>query len=335
MTEETGAVEATDAVVVEADAPVVERSGSTQEAVERAFDKVFGDEARDEARGETKPEGPNRAPDGKFAPKEAQEAAAEAQAEPEAPKQPQPMDEAPARFSADAKAAWAAASPAVRGEVHRMTRELEQGIEKYRAQVEPVRQFIERAGSPEAFAQAVQSYVAAEDMLRQDPIRGLDNVCKAMGTTLRDVAAQVMGQPAPEKDAVIEELRRELRAVQSQVGTVAQTFEQQRQQALVGSVTQFAASHPRFDELSGEIARMLKTGYASDLEDAYAKAERLNPAPAPAASAAPPPAPQTRKSALSVNGAPSSGSNPATRQRSATTGDAIARAFEQVGIPTS
>ncbi len=338
MPDEAGEVAAPDTVV---EAPATEApSASTGEAVERAFQKVFGEDNAAETEAPQPVEtGQPRAPDGKFAPKAAQETLAEPQEPqpaPEAPRVVEPPQDAPARFSPDAKAAWDSAPPAIRGEVRRAITELEGGLARYQERFGPVQQYAEMAErSGTTLKAALDNYVGMENLLRQDPVRGLEQVCQSMGTSLRDIAAQVMGQPAPEKDAVIGGLQAEIAALKQQFGGVQQTFQQQREAQTVQTVETFARTNPRFDELSGEIAALLKTGYATGLQDAYDKAARLNPAPAPAAPAAPAPAPQTRKSALSVNGAPSSGSNPANRQRSATTGDAISRAFEQVGLPTS
>jgi hypothetical protein len=47
-------------------------------------------------------------------------------------------------------------------------------------------------------------------------------------------------------------------------------------------VTKFAAAHPRFEELSEDIAFFLDTGRANDVAEAYKLAERINPAPSEA-----------------------------------------------------
>lgn len=309
----------------EDDAPVVEaqfeETPEAPEAVEEA------------------PSGPARDEHGRFAPKAATEAPAAPQAAPEAAPEPA-APPADLNLPPEAREAWAAVPAAVRDTVTRRVSELQGGIEKYRTQIEPVRPFLERAGSPEALAQALNAYVSAEDMLRQDPIRGLDSLCQSLGTTLRDVAAHVMGQPAPEKDAVIDGLRRELQALQSQVGTVTKTFEQQRREAAEATVTSFAAEHPRFEELAEEIGRMLRTGYIDPaspdaLKRAYEIADRANPAPQPAAApVAAPVAVQARTPAanLSVSGTPSAGSNLSVRTPPANRRENIAQILDQVGL---
>lgn len=300
-------------------------------AVDKAFDRVFGDQPRDESG--------RFAPKGEKEPEEAPQEAAEAPQEPEAPVEPEkpaePVEAAPERFSADAKAEWSKLPANVRGETLRMQRELEAGLSKYRETVEPIKPFLDMAGDPQRLAGALRNYVGIEQELARDPVAGLDLICRNLGTTLADVAAKVTGQPAPAKDETISRLEAEIRALKGTVGTVQQTFQQTREQETQKRVADFAASHPRFDELSGDIAHMLKTGFATSLEDAYTKADRLNPAPqppapAPAAAAPVPPAPQTRKAALSVQGAP--GSDPQTRPRSVSTAQAIDRAFGSVGL---
>lgn len=328
-------------------------SASPREALERAYRDMGGDRDEPQEReqateaAEKPASGPARGPDGKFAPK-ATEVASEEDAAPAPASEPQqatsPQDDwkaAPQRFNATAKAEWEKAPLAIRGEVSRTIRELEGGIEKYRGQVEPLRPFLERAGDPGRLAQALTNYTQAEEMLARDPLQGLDLICRNIGLDLKQVAAHVMGQPAPERDAVIDGLRQELAGLKQQVGTVHQTFEQQRTQQTAAQVTEFAKAHPRFDELAGDIAQMLKTGYVDPkapdaLQRAYEMADRLKPVPQPTApqtreTTPPQPAPQTRKSEYSVNGAPSSGSNP-VRQRSATAGEAIQRAAREHGL---
>lgn len=359
MTEEAGAVEAAEPVAVAevaapepVAAPEAPKGRTTADALDRAFAKVGLDKAEPEAKADPEPKaeaGPARGPDGKFAPKEpaSEPVTAETPAPAaEAPKPAEPASDAPARLRSDpeATAAWASAPPAVKAAVNRTFRELEGGLERYRQTVEPLRHLIEHHGGAEKVAEYMGGIAQFEAMLKQNPAQGMVNICGAMGVDARAAAAQIMGQPAPERDAVIDGLKAELNAVKQQVGTVHQSFEQQRQQAVTQSVAAFAEAHPRFDELSGDIATMLKTGFASDLADAYSKAERLNPAPqiapAPAAAAIPPapqtrttepPAPQTRKADISIQGAP--GSDPQTRPRSVTSGQALDRAFAKLGLP--
>lgn len=284
------------------------------------------------------PDGPARGPDGRFTAREPEDAQDPTQQPAPAPAAAAPEAPSDLNLTAAERAAWATTPPEVRAAVERRIGELQNG---YRATVAPLRPFLDHYGSAEQMAQYLGGVAQFEGMLRQNPAQGFANICQALNVDVRAVAAQIVGQPAPERDQVIDGLRGELAALKQQFGGVAQTVEQQRQSAVTQSVHAFAASHPRFDELSGEIATMLKTGYAASLEDAYAKAERLNPAPAapalqqaPAPAAAAPEAPRARTPAanLSVSGTPANGSNPNPRTPPSDRRASIDWALTQAGL---
>lgn len=240
----------------------------------------------------------------------------------EAPKPSHTAEDAPSRFTETARAKWAAADPEIRGETLRMQKELTEGYQKHKAAAErdaSLAEFHEMAQkSGTDVKTALSKYTALENLLRQDPIKGLHEVCNNMGLSLRDVAAHIMGQTpeqtASQSDATIRELKQELAALKEQVGGVTKTFEQQREQSTLTEINKFAADHPRFDELADDIAFFMQSGRAKDLPEAYTLAERLNPAanqaPEPVASSAalePEPPVQTDKGTKSINGAPSAG----------------------------
>jgi hypothetical protein len=227
----------------------------------------------------------------------------------DAPKGPDGIEEAPARFSPDAKAAWAASPPAIRGEVNRAIRELEQGIQAHQATVAPLKRYIDMAGGAEALAQAAQRYIGIEQQLAADPIKGLGVIANNLGTDLRTIAAHVLGQPAPDYSQEMGQLRQQLQQAHAEV----QQYRQEREQRTASVVQDFWAQRPRADELQNEIKWALKTGLAQGateaerLASAYEYAERLRPAPPTAAPAAPPPQqPHTPPANLSVDGSPGS-----------------------------
>lgn len=328
-----------------------EKPRSRREAIEAALAKVSEDDSKSRPEGQkTEATGDQpRGPDGKFLPKDGEKPAEAAQKPvdgqkaPEAAKPPaddkSPLSEPPSRFSADAKAAWKDAPDAIKGEVKRALNELEGGLQKYRQTVEPLKPFLDMAQkSGTTVHEALSRYVTMEQALRTNPAQGLRVLAQNMGMTPADMAAILTGQ-APQgeaaqtnaKDREIVGLRQQIGQLQQQLQSLGQTVQTTQQTAIEREVQSFAAQHPRFDELAPEITRMLQTGYASDLKDAYEKADRLNPAPQPAAPPPPAPAPQPRP-ALSVTGAPSSGSNPGNRQPSTTRREALARAMQASGL---
>jgi len=98
-----------------------------------------------------------------------------------------------------------------------------------------------------AVKEALARYVNLENQLRVDPIRGLEIICQNIGMSLRDVAALLGVTPGPDSTHDV--------------------------------VAEFAATHPRFDELSEDIVFLLETARANDLAEAYSLAERLNRTP--------------------------------------------------------
>lgn len=288
-------------------------------------------------------DGPKRAPDGKFAAAEPSEADEPAQA----PRQTN-FPDPPKRFSEDAKAAWNDAPEPVRAEMHRATRELEQGIQKYKPDADAyaeVKEFADLAQSQgTTLKEAMRNYVGIENLLRKDPIAGLTQIAQNMGIPLRDIAARIVGQKpdeiAGQHDRTVSQLTQKISQLEQQIGGVTKTIDQQREQSASQTVSQFASQpgHERFEELAADIKFFLDTKRASDLEEAYQMAGRLNPGPAltPAQPATPAIKPdaaaQTRKGSLSVHGAPSSGSDPATRKPPSSAQESVKRAFATLGL---
>ena len=311
------------------DAPV--EAPSRRDALERALDSV--NDAEEAATGDRA-----RGPDGKFVAKDTQDTAPEAAKPDEAkPEDAKPDDnkalaEPPSRFSPDAKAAWASAPPAVQGEIKRAITEMEQGLAQKDATLEPLKPFMEMAQkSGTTVEAALANYVNLEQLLARDPRAGFERLAQNMGKTLPDMIAQISGteSQSTDKDREILTLRSEIDALKGQFGQVNQTIQQQQTSQVEAQVTAFAAENPRFEELSGEVARLLETGYASDLAGAYKIAEQLNPL-----TVAPPatPAPAQTRVPKSVTGSPSAGSTPANARPSGTRSEALQRAMAQAGL---
>lgn len=335
--------EAPEPVEPKAEAP--KKPSTIEESLSKAFKADLTEKPKEEPKPDAEPaaeitkEEPQdserpRGPDGKFVAKDADKPAeATEKAEKPAPEADEGTEyqDAPTRFSADAKAAWKDAPKAVRAEAHRMMKELEGGLAQKDEIIEPLKPFMEMAQKHNTTVhQALANYTRIDGMLRQDPRAGYAHLARSMGHTPEQVAALLTGQEPGQpdaKDREIADLRRELNETRQQVQQVSTNFQTQQEQAIAQQVNQFAAQNPRFEELQDDIVQMLSTGYATSLEDAYQKAERLNPAPPqPEPVPAPPPVAQTRE-AKSVTGAPSTGSNPVKRTPSKSPEEALKRAF--------
>ncbi|TPK16669.1 hypothetical protein FJ872_17865 [Mesorhizobium sp. B2-5-9] len=325
------------------------KAPTTREALKSAAEKVA-----EKAKAEEKPvqAKPAEKPTEKPADKNLPELKAEAKPEPKAePVKTGTHQDMPARFKSDtaASAEWEKAPEAVKAAVHRSFRELEAGIEKHRAsaeEFEPLKPYSELAKQHgTTIPKALDNYLGLEKMLSsQDQgqkMAGLQRVFDYAGVNIRDFAARVMGQTPDQvsssQDATIRELRQELAGIKQQVGGVTNTIQQQHVATVNGQVQAFAADHPRFDELAEDIAFFLKSGKTKDLAEAYKLAERLNPAPVAEVTAAPQTRTtdnleaQTLKGGKSVTGAPSAGSDPATKRASTSIKDSLRRAMAQTG----
>ena len=309
---------------------------SRMDSIEKAFADVGEGEAAEPA-----PEsGQPRGPDGKFVAKEQEQPAAEEKPEETPEVDKGPLSEAPSRFSADAKEAWKDAPDSVKGEIKRAITELESGLAQKDEQLTPLKPFFDMAQEHGVQVHDVLgNYVRMEQLLAQDMRAGLTAVAQNFGMSLEQMVAQVTGQqqegqPDP-RDAQITALQTELHDLKGKVNGVSNNVQQSQEADLMRQIEAFASdpAHSRFAELEGEIARLIQTGYANDLPQAYDIADRLNPAPQPApAEPTPTATPAQTRLQRSVTGAPNAGSDPAQRRPSSNRTEAIARSFERVGL---
>jgi hypothetical protein len=306
-------------------------SASPREALERAFGNEPEDSGDTRARDEQ----------GRFAPKaqpEAAEAPPEAETAPEAPA-PVEVPPPPSRFAKAAQEAWAQAPDVIRAEVARMEAELTKGLNDYQERFAPLKQFDDMARqSGKTLDTVLHQYVGMERQLAADPVAGFALIAQNMGLNPVQWAQTIIDRfnGAPQQPGLPVELAPVVQTVQELKREIEQERQTRAQREFEAHVERFAADKPRFGELADTIVEMIQTGFAKSLEDAYAKAERLNPAP-PAPQAPPAitrtadPA-QTRKASLSVTGSPGNGSDPMSRKPAGSARDALANAFAQTGL---
>lgn len=350
-------------------------SADLRSAIDKAFETVEASEAGGtEAQPETvvaqtpSDGSRERNPDGTFKAKEQGDEVVTEQQKPETAKPTTEAVDAPAGFDPEAKAAWAATPEPVKGAVQRRFRELEAGITQYKGDAtrfhSVYRPFDELAARSNIDpVQALQGYVDIDIMLAKDFGAGLDMIFKRAGTDPRQWAAQIMGHPqpegsaaAPQKDAEIAALRREIEGLKQGFGGINKTIEQQRTDQIGGQLTTYIGSLPEadralFKELDGEIAAILSSDPQITLTDAFAKAkgdaqakyQRMfgtasNAAPTPTTPArAQTPTPGTggsnpRKGQLSVTGSPGPGQVTDARRVPSSPREALDNAFSVLGL---
>jgi hypothetical protein len=245
----------------------------------------------------------------------------------------------PPRMADHAKAEWHAAPESVRGEVYRMAQEFDAAHRYYRGDHETmnsIRQFHDMATQHGTTLQkALTNYVSMEQRLRQDPVGGLDVIVNNLNLrspngqklTFRDIAYHVLSQ-SPEQLRTMQTANaqgaqsHQIGALHQQIAGLQQHLHQmhtaQQFTYTRSAVDQYAATHPRFDELGDIIEDELKRGF--DLDTAYRRAELLRPGTHAAqtrstthAAQTRTPSAQTRPADKSIHGAPDSPSNGTSR----------------------
>lgn len=182
--------------------------------------------------------------------------------------------EPPARFLPEARTKWANVPNEVKGEFHRVSQEYEAEIQRHKqasTEFEAIREFSERARSSGTdLKTALTSYTQMEDMLRSNPVAGLNAIVQNLGLrtsdgralTLHDVAQHIVQNPQALQQAMhsqqapqqqmqqpsreIEELRAEIQSIKAQ--SIAPTIES------------FISQHPDYHTLEDHIISILKSG---------------------------------------------------------------------------
>jgi hypothetical protein len=250
-----------------------------------------------------------RGPDGKFAPKEAVAPEAPKSAEtppvekaatPEAPVAPvdPAIAKAPTSWKGEAQSKWAALPPEIKAEVHRREADFHKGIQQYKqdadtfklldAEIRPYEAMIRASGTN---AQAlIRDFMATAYQLKtgspEAKVETLLNIGKAWGVDfnlLPAVQERVeAGQPVVPPE--YRNLEQQFRQLQESVAQREQREKQEREaveaaerEAVARETLAWAASKEHYESVKLDMAALLESGRAKDLDDAYNKATWANP----------------------------------------------------------
>ena len=125
---------------------------------------------------------------------------------------------------------------------------------------------------------AVKALMEADHALRystpQEKRQYFARLAQSYGVNLNE-----MGNDLPQQavDPTIYALQNELNNVRGEVMGWKQQQEQQQNQALLGEINNFSQKAEHFEEARPAMIQLLQSGMATDLDDAYDKAIRLNP----------------------------------------------------------
>lgn len=294
-----------------------------------------------------------RAEGGRFAARDGAKPGEQAPGQQPAPKAGDDDRSAPKRFTPEAREAWDKLGPehdVLRNEVRRMEREQNAGIEKHRPAAERYhtvyKEFDDLAANSKVDPSAtLKSYVDLDKGIHSGDPRQIhqtiEKILGIAGMTPVQYAQAVFrntqqqpgpgGQPQPggqqQQQLDPRQLIRE--AVSEAVRPFTQQQEQQRRNHDAEVLADWAKDKPHFETVKARVFQLVtEEGFTAD--DAYVSAVTeaqdtarkllgesggISPSPAPAPAPAAAQGGQTPKGEKSISGAPSAGSDPATKPR--------------------
>lgn len=275
-----------------------------------AFDAAeAADDPVDVPAGETAEQTAERVRDekGRFAAKPAEPEAAEPVVAKAADKPAEPVKEAaaapvataepvaadavlrpPPGWSPAAKVAFANLPPEVQQSVAKREQEVNQGFAKL-AEYKPIERFSEMARqSGTTLDRALENYVGMENRLRQDFPAGIVELCQRQGIhpialanhiLARNGVALSEGQAGDETQARQQAPSVDLAPIHQELNALKSYVQQQQTAGVQSEIERFASDpkHTFFDNVKADMGRLINSGYAANLDDAYDKACWANP----------------------------------------------------------
>lgn len=167
--------------------------------------------------------------------------------------------------------------------------EYKRGVSAYKAEADNARVLTEAIGPfvPELQAQGIHPAAWINNLGRahlvlskapyDQKVQMFHRLAADYGIQLTSDGLQMAEQP--NVDPQQQYLMQQLQAMNQEVSTIKNRYEQEEQSRLVGEIERVRSNKvafPHFDMVREEMAQLLELGKAQDLETAYAKAVRLN-----------------------------------------------------------
>jgi hypothetical protein len=222
-----------------------------------------------------------RTPDGKFAPKT--EAKTDAPVTAEAPVIEEPAWKLPPKsWKKDYHDQWGKVDPKVAEYIHARENEMRGGIESARTKaleydrvakvVAPYMQTIQSLGIDAPTA--IKGLMEADNHLRTAPHDQkrayILKLAASYGINLGDVSDAIPVNPQ------IHEVQTQVQQLRAQLEGERRAKEEAESRSLLEQIQKFATTKEHFEEAKPTMIQLLQSGVATDLEDAYKKAVRLN-----------------------------------------------------------
>lgn len=256
----------------------------------------------------------------------------------------------PGGWSPTAKAAFNELPDAVKEAVAKREQEVNNGFAKL-AEYKPIDRYVEMAKqSGTTLDRALESYVGIENALRTDFLGGIAHLCQRYGANPVALANAILarsgvspsqgGEAGATQQAHQTAPNVDLSPLQQKISALESRLQQQDQQVVQSEIARFASDTKNvfFENVKADMGRLIETGVASDLQDAYDKAcwnnaeirALLIKQQMPAASGvkAVDAVQQAKAAAKAVGGAPSAGFKPDATASNLSIRDTIRAAVE-------
>lgn len=190
----------------------------------------------------------------------------------------------PPGWSQEAKAAYQSLPPAVQQAVLKREKEVSDGFATYSANakefeavVGPRRQYYAEQGISDH--EAINNLWLWFEALQNSPGNAFPELAKLFRYDLSTVppTGQSESQPSPQIDQRYASMEAAIRQQQQLLNGFVTAAEQERQSRIEAEFTEFARTHPHFEELRVHMGQLMKAGMAGDLADAYQKAAAIHP----------------------------------------------------------
>ena len=186
-----------------------------------------------------------------------------------------------ASWKREAQSVLSALPPDTQRLIQEREEQFHKGIEQYKQDayqgrslgkaLAPHMEYLNQVGvAPET---AISTLIAAEKVLRTADPQTKTNMFMKLA---HDYGIDVNSLTNIPFDPYKYQLEQQLAAQQSQLAQIMQSRQIAEEAQLGQTIEQFAQQHEYFDEVRETMADLLDKGFASDLNDAYSKAVRLN-----------------------------------------------------------
>ena len=199
----------------------------------------------------------------------------------------QPEDEPvwkrpPASWKKEYHDAWKTADPRLQEYAFQREEQMRRGVEPLLTKAQFADQMQEAIspfmntirGLGVAPHQAVRKLMEADHVLRTS---SPDQTLQLLTNLARDYGVDLTGANPVPMDQTYQQLMNELRNVKGEVMTWKEQQEHAQNQSLLNEINGFASKAEYFEEARPTMIKMLNSGFAESLQDAYDKAIRLDP----------------------------------------------------------